>query len=379
MVSPSATLLEALSPIASRFALPAPVVEISPLGRGNVNDTYLVVTAGKEAQRFVLQKINQRVFPRCDLVMQNIQQLVEHGELLAKSPNSWLHGERWQVPRTVAVPENGQTWLEVEGETWRLLTFVEKAHSLEILSTPVQAREIGRGLGLFHRLVSGMPAAELHDTLPGFHITPLYLQNFKSSLAQARSSQALQANQELEACLAFVAEREQLAPVLEAARERGELRQRPIHGDPKINNVMLCSESGCAIALVDLDTVKPGLLHYDIGDCCRSACNPLGEETRDFSSVVFDLERCEAILEGYCGAVGDTLSAQDFNYIYTAIRLISFELGLRFLTDHLAGNTYFKVSRPGHNLDRARVQFQLTKSIESQQIQIEAIIEKLRR
>ena len=166
--------------------------------------------------------------------------------------------------------------------------------------------------------------------------------------------------------------------ILETAFAQGDLCQRPIHGDPKVNNIMFCNATGLAIAMVDLDTVKPGLIHYDIGDCCRSGCNKAGEEARDLEAVEFDLGLCESILEGYLNAAKAGLTRKDFDYLFDAIRLLPLELGLRFLTDHLNGDRYFKVERSGHNLDRARVQFKLTASIESQEGEIKAIIDRLR-
>ena len=166
--------------------------------------------------------------------------------------------------------------------------------------------------------------------------------------------------------------------VLEDAVDAGVLRPRPIHGDPKVNNVLLDRASGRAIALVDLDTVKPGLVHYDIGDCLRSGCNRLGEETDDLDQVGFDLEFCEAILTGYADAARQVLSDADLDYLYDAIRLISFELGLRFLSDYLAGDVYFRITHPQQNLQRARVQFRLTADIEAKEDAIRAIIERLR-
>ena len=158
--------------------------------------------------------------------------------------------------------------------------------------------------------------------------------------------------------------------VLEQARAQGRLRPRPIHGDPKVNNVLLQRASGQAIALIDLDTVKPGLLHYDLGDCLRSVANPLGEETHDWRAVRFDTELAEALLRGYGSVAGAMLSDDDVELVYDAVRLIAFELGLRFLTDHLAGDVYFRCDAPGHNLRRALVQFQLTASIEAQEAPI---------
>jgi Ser/Thr protein kinase RdoA (MazF antagonist) len=165
--------------------------------------------------------------------------------------------------------------------------------------------------------------------------------------------------------------------VLEQARSSGRLQPRPIHGDPKVNNVLLDSSSGQAVALVDLDTVKPGLLHYDIGDALRSGCNPAGEETTQLASVRFDPGRCRAMLTGYLELARPILSAADLELIPTAARLLSFELGLRFFSDHLAGNRYFKCRHPGHNLERALVQFTLTERIEAQEGELEQLVREL--
>ena len=178
--------------------------------------------------------------------------------------------------------------------------------------------------------------------------------------------------------LRFVAERRAWAPVLEEARAQGRLRLRPIHGDPKVNNVMLDTATGQAVGLVDLDTVKPGLVHYDIGDCLRSGGNLLGEETEAWEAVRFEPELGRAILHGYLSQAQDFLTETDYAYLYDAIRLLAFELGLRFFTDYLAGNVYFKAKHPEHNLVRALVQFKLTESIESQAGAIRAIIRDLR-
>ncbi len=166
--------------------------------------------------------------------------------------------------------------------------------------------------------------------------------------------------------------------MLENGRKHNKLQMRIIHGDPKINNVMVHSQTGKAVSIIDLDTIKPGLLLYDLGDCLRSCCNISGEESDDFDAVRFDLGRCEALLSGYIGEAHECLTAQDFDFFFDAIRLIPFELGLRFYTDYLEGNRYFKSSYPTQNLDRAMVQFRLVESIEQQEVEIRAIIEENR-
>ena len=373
---PESCVLDVLKAIATQFQIGGVISSITPLGEGNVNETYQVtcqeqILQEKLLRRYVMQRINTVVFPRPELVMANINVLANH---VASRPLD----KDWVVPTAIPIRHSGQTWLEREGQIWRMLTFVENAQTLQTIGSKQEAHQVGRALGVFHHLVSDIPADALADTLPGFHVTPGYFQSFKNVLAEAVATPPFSISQELETCLNFVQQRADRVDVLEAALARGELQTRPIHGDPKVNNVMLCSTSGSALAMIDLDTVKPGLIHYDIGDCCRSGCNRQGEETEDLESVLFDLDFCEAILEGYLSAAKETLNSNDFDYIYDAIHLITFELGLRFLTDHLAGNIYFKVNRPAHNLHRAKVQFKLVESIEHQESSIRAIVERLR-
>jgi Ser/Thr protein kinase RdoA (MazF antagonist) len=245
------------------------------------------------------------------------------------------------------------------------------------------AAELGRALGAFHLLVHDLPCDQLHDTLEGFHVTPGYLRSYDQLVERGSSGTNPEAaegrgNQEAMAwCHRFIADRRSLAPVLEQARSSGRLQLRPIHGDPKVNNVLLDRDSGQAVAMVDLDTLKPGLLHYDIGDALRSGCNPAGEETTDLAAVQFDAERCRAMLAGYLELARPILSEADLELIPTAARLISFELGLRFFSDHLAGNRYFKCRHPSHNLERALVQFTLTERIEAQEPQLEQLVRDL--
>jgi Ser/Thr protein kinase RdoA (MazF antagonist) len=284
-------------------------------------------------------------------------------------------GRRWEMPAVVPALADEAPWLQ-EGEAfWRMLTYVEGSRTVEVPESAEQARELGQALGTFHALIHDLPVAELADTLEGFHVTPLYLAQYREALA----AYAGPVGPELRWAQAFVAQRQELAAVLEQARESGELRLRPIHGDPKVNNVLLDTTSGAAIGLVDLDTVKPGLVQWDIGDCLRSACNPLGEETGDWRAVRFDLALAEALLAGYLEPARLFLEEADFTYLVPAIRLIAFELGLRFLADHLAGDVYFRTSRPGHNLARALVQFRLAESIEAQQADLTELVARLRK
>ena len=283
-------------------------------------------------------------------------------------------GRRFEVPRVLLAKDGRDHILDPAGSFWRALSFIEHAETFDIIKDRDHGREVGYALGLFHQLLSDLPAEGLADTLPGFHVTPGYLRKYDEVLA----AKGAPPSAEVDYCLRMVEERRAWAPVLEEAKEHGRLRLRVIHGDPKVNNVMLDTATHEAVALVDLDTVKPGLVHYDIGDCLRSGCNRLGEETMAWEEVRFDPDLGRAILEGYLPLARDFLTDHDYAYLYDAIRLIAFELGLRFFTDYLAGNVYFKARHRKHNLARALVQFRLTESIEDQAEAIRAVIRDLR-
>jgi hypothetical protein len=285
-----------------------------------------------------------------------------------------MAGRRWEIPG-ILMTNDGQDFLrDVDGSCWRAISYIENSRSFDTVRNIDHAREVGCALGMFHSLISDLSPDNLEDTLEGFHITPRYLQHYKDILSKFSADKSPEINY----CLRFVNERTDLADVLENAKAQGTLCLRPIHGDPKVNNIMIDNATGQAISIVDLDTVKPGLVHYDIGDCIRSGCNPLGEETEQFDTVFFDTDLCRAILSGYVSLSKGFLVGNDYDYMYDAIRLMSFELGMRFFTDYLAGNVYFKAKHQKHNLARAIVQFKLTESIESREAVIRAIIQDLR-
>ncbi len=361
---------------AQEFSTNGQIRDVEPYGEGNLNDTYLVtLDSGHCAERnFILQRINTHVFSQPELIMLNLRTLTDHVQARMAREPAWSD-RRWVVPAVLPAREGSDYHVDPDGGFWRALTFVDACVCCQTVQSIAHAREAGYALGRFHALISDLDIDSLRDSLVGFHITPLYLQHYDEVLA---GCDAQSASAEVRHGMRFVAQRRGWVSVLEDARRRGELVLRPIHGDPKINNIMIDERTGHAVSMVDLDTVKPGLVHYDIGDCLRSCCNSLGEETEQIEDVRFDLDLGRAILEGYLGEARQFLTAHDYAYIYDAIRLIAFELGLRFFTDYLEGDVYFRVRHRGHNLTRAWVQFKLVESIEEQKADIRAIVASLK-
>jgi len=355
----------------SNFAGAAEIKNIKPFGNGNINSTFLVTLQGIEAKSlrtsFVLQRININVFPEPKLVMQNIRIYSDHlCDRLAKNPLE----RRWEVPQVLLTDQGQDYFFTKNGEYWRSLSFIADSQSFDVMENVSQAREVGYALGTFHYLTSNLAPEKLADTLVGFHITPEYLRQYQEVLSKRK----IPSSPELNYCFQVISDRQGLVNILEDAKVSGKLPLRTMHGDPKVNNILFDRQTNLAMSMIDLDTVKSGLIHYDIGDCLRSGCNPLGEEVAEWESVNFEVDLCSAILEGYLAIGRSFLTEYDYAYIYDAIRVITFELGLRFFTDYLAGNPYFTVKYPEHNLQRSLVQFRLLESIEAQESIIQKII-----
>jgi Ser/Thr protein kinase RdoA (MazF antagonist) len=365
--------LDRLTNIAQQFAHPGRVTAVRAFGSGNINDTFLVSVADGLDSCFVLQRINTRVFLEPALVMQNMRVFTEHVcEKLNREPLDLVR--RWDVPIVMITADGRDYWVEPDNTCWRGISFIDDARSIDTIENIEHGWEVGYALGRFHYLIGDLDPNLLADTLPGFHITPQYLADYHTVSNRYTGG----TNPEVDYCLKFIQDRQEWAHVLENAKQDGKLPLRPIHGDPKVNNVMICTITQQAVGVIDLDTVKPGLVQYDIGDCLRSGCNPLGEETQDWDLVEFDINMCRSILAGYISQARSFLTNRDYEYMYDGIRLIAFELGLRFFTDYLAGDVYFKVKHPTHNLERALVQFKLTESIEAQEVAIREVIEHCR-
>ncbi|XSG84659.1 MAG: phosphotransferase enzyme family protein [Methylohalobius sp. ZOD2] len=343
------TELSGVHAVAACFDLPSPVEKVEVLGHGLINDTYRVITHPLSG---VLQRINRAVFPRPAQVMANLRRLHDHWR-------DWpLPG--LQLPRLIPT-RTGKDWIEDgAGGYWRMLEYIDGT-TLDKVAIPAVAESLGWSLGRFHRLLAELDSTDWHDTLPGFHVTSLYL----DALDRAHGRRQEPVSRELAALLHWIDRQRGWAVGLDRARAERRLPLRIVHGDPKLDNLLFERASDRPLAWIDLDTVMPGLVHHDVGDCLRSVCR-VGEGR-------FDLDTAAAVLRGWYSEAGRFLETEEVRWVPEAIRLLPFELGVRFLTDYLDGNRYFKVTDSEENLRRALEQFELTRDIQRQEASLRAL------
>ena len=343
--------------LALDFFLPGHRVSgFAPVAGGNVNDSFQVrLWSGRS---YILQRLNPAVFPQPQQVIANLLAVTDYLGRVGKNQRRCL----LRVPRLIRSPGGEPSFVDSRGHYWRLLTWIEDTRTMATISSRAQGRAVGRLLACFHHLLTDFPVDKLHDPLPGFHHTPTYLQSYDQVAGARPRCQSADAREER--CAAFVDEYRDRAGIIE--KHRQVLSSSIIHGDPKVGNFLFDAGGGQAVSLIDLDTVMPGLLLHDLGDCLRSCCNPAGEEVDSPERIVFDKSLFAAVMAGYCEKALDLLGKTDRDLLIDAVFVISFELGLRFFTDYLAGNPYFKVERPEQNLQRALVQFYLAASIDNQ-------------
>ncbi|PIE69611.1 MAG: hypothetical protein CSA21_01365 [Deltaproteobacteria bacterium] len=316
-----------------QYFLPEQQVELVPLAGGNINNTWLCTS--EDGCRRILQRLRRSIFPEPELIMANLEALVAQ-----RTPESPLLPTPYQG-------RDGRTFfLDDQGDCWRMLTYLEGTTSLTRIENEYQAQSLGEILARFHHHTASLDPARFHDPLPGFHHTPSYLGRYDRVL---RQHPPLTDNElPLVAC---IEELRDSAFLLEA--RLAELTPLVTHGDPKVANFLFDERGTAAVSLIDLDTVRPGIILHDIGDALRSCCNPAGEDS-DHAS--FSVKLLLGFLRGYARKAGNLLGRADRRHVVDAAMVISLELGLRFFTDHLTGNRYFRAEYPEQNLERAHVQ-----------------------
>ena len=331
-----------------RFALEGNPVTAVPCGNGHINHTFRVTT--DTGKRYILQGVNEHVFPDVDSLMRNIILVTEHLR---------LHGAE---PVLTVVPTlDGRPYdRDEKGQVWRVYEFIENGVCLEAAETENDFYQSAVAFGRFQRLLRDFPAAELAETIPRFHDTPKRYADFRKALEEDRFGRAAGVKEEIAFALARAGEAASITEPL----KQGTLPLRVTHNDTKLNNVLLDKITGEPLCVLDLDTVMPGAAAYDFGDSIRFGANTAVEDETDLSLVSLSLPLYDAYVRGFLSECGEGMSMEELMSLRTGSKLMTLECGIRFLTDYLQGDTYFSISRPEHNLDRCRTQFRLVADME---------------
>jgi len=360
-------LLDQARSASEAFQLPGAITRVEAHGEGLIHDTFVVSTGSHGShERFILQRINQQVFTNPDALMQNIERVVSHLQMRA------IQSGRDPLRNVISLirTDAGKTCYESDGQSWRMVRFVEGATIIERAPSAEQAHQIGLTFGRFLDDLSDFPLESLQMVLPGYRDTERYLASLWQVVKRDPFHRAVDAREEI----AFVESRIDDAMRIQSLQRRGEIPKRVIHGDTKLNNVLLDTETGAGICVIDLDTVMPGLLLHDIGDCVREALAGTPQRRRAFRED--DLGIFEAVVAGFCSGLSTPPAAVEIANIVAGVKSITLELGARFLADYVEGDAYFKTAHSEENLHRAQRQIHLLRMIERSEGELQSIVQR---
>lgn len=360
-----------LKKIAEKFEIEGTVESVVSYGNGHINDTYSVVCEiepGK-TRRYILQRMNHEVFKDPKGLMENVVGVTAF--LRKKIKENGGDPER-EALNVISLRDGGSYCEEEDGTFWRVYSFVEGADSFDVVKRPEDFYESAVAFGHFQKLLEDYPAESLHETIPDFHNTIDRMRKFKEAVKADVMGRVAEVKDEIQ----FVMDREEDCHVLCDMLASGEIPLRVTHNDTKLNNIMLDKETGKGICVIDLDTVMPGSALYDYGDSIRFGANTGEEDEKDLSKISCDLNLFELYTKGFIEGCGGSLTEKEIRLLPMGAKLMTLECGIRFLTDYLEGDHYFKIHRPEHNLDRCRTQFAMVKDMEDKWTQMQEIVEK---
>lgn len=364
------TLKHNVQSASQQFQIFGEFLSAEPYGSGHINDTYLATyDVGGTVVRYIHQRVNHNIFKNVPALMENIERVTKHIATKLAGARDCSRGTLTVIPTR----EGKAFHKDADGNFWRTYLFIEKARTYDAIESPKQAYEAAKAFGRFQGMLADFPAPRLNDTIPDFHNTPKRLAALEAALAADVCGRAKLAKPELE----FIMHRKALTRELLDLNTQGLIPERITHNDTKLNNVMLDDATGTGICIIDLDTVMPGLALYDFGDMVRTATSPAKEDEKNLSLVTMQFPMFEALARGYLESAGSFLTKTEKSRLAFSGKLITLEIGIRFLTDYLSGDTYFKVHREGHNLDRCRTQLKLVESIEAQEAAMNKLVESL--
>ncbi len=351
-----------LQKILDQFNIEADILKY---GNGHINDTYIT-----NSKRYILQRINTNIFKNPDELMNNIIKVTEFLKEKIKNEGGDPNRETLSVIKT----RDGKNLYKYDEENYfRVYEFIENTTTIEVPKEPDELYRAAKGFAKFQKYLSDFPAETLFETIENFHNTPIRFENLKRAVFEDKMGRLKSVKEEVE--FAFMQE-PWIDTITNGLRDKS-IPVRVTHNDTKINNILFDNDTLEALCVIDLDTVMPGSMLYDFGDALRIGAATAAEDETDLSKVSFNIDAFEAFSKGYAEEMKGILTKREIDLLVLSAKLLTFECGIRFLTDYLEGDTYFKIHRPEHNLDRARTQFKLVKSIDEQFLEMTAIIDRL--
>lgn len=353
----------------SEFKIEGEFLSCEPYGEGHINETFLLkaLADGKEV-KYILQRINSKLFTDVARLMQNIKSVTEFAREKVKSAG----GDPDRETLTVVDARDGKPYYCLGEDYFRVYLFIDRATAYQVVEKPEHFYESAVAFGNFANMLAKFDASKLYEPLPNFHNTVKRFEALKVAIEQNISGRKSEVMPEIEFALA----REELTHKIVDLLETGKIPLKVTHNDTKLNNVLIDDASGKAVSVIDLDTIMPGTILYDFGDSIRFGCNPAAEDEPDLSKVNFDINLFEQYVKGYLSALGGSITQTEADNLALGAIMMTYECGIRFLADHLNGDTYFRIKREGHNLDRARTQFKLVSDMERAFDQMNAIVKK---
>lgn len=356
--------------VGSHFNMFGDFISAAPYGSGHINDTYCAVyNQGGQGIRYIFQRINHNVFKQPELVMENIARVLDH-QHMKYSANP--HTTRRAMTLIPTIKNEASFLQDDDGNYWRVYVMIEKARTYDILENIDQAYQAAKAFAVFQRMLTDLPGERLHETIPDFHNTPKRFNAFQKALDEDVENRAALGKEEIDCILA----QENIVSTLVDLQAEGKIPERITHNDTKLNNVMIDDETCEGVCVIDLDTVMPGLALYDFGDMVRSGTNPLNEDTQNLDKVKMRMDMFEALAAGYLSSAARFLNETEIELLPFSGQLITLEIAIRFMTDFLQGDVYFKTHRENHNLDRCRVQLTMFKSIRDNEPQMKDFVKK---
>jgi aminoglycoside phosphotransferase (APT) family kinase protein len=359
-----------LEAICAAFAVDGRWISTCPIPSGHINDTYCSrFEAGGRPVQYVNQRINHLVFREPELLMENIERVTR----FAREKILAAGGDPDRETLTIVPTRGGRSFHRTaEGTYWRMFRFIGGARTYDRVEDLRHVYAASKAFGRFQRMLAELPGGRLHETIPDFHHTRKRFEAFRTALEFDPAHRAASVGPEID----FVLAREKDTGAVVDGMSAGHIPERVTHNDTKLNNVMIDDRTGEGVCVIDLDTVMPGSVLYDFGDSVRLGAATAAEDERDLAKVGFDLRMFDRLAAGYLDAARDFLVPAETGLLAFSAKLLTLECGIRFLTDHLKGDVYFKIHREGHNLDRARTQFKMVAEMEKRMGDMEAVVRK---